>query len=130
MAGNDHQDFSKPVMVGCILGLPDAENHLDSILGKLEPFCTAGTLGAGATWLSDRCVRPQPTLSERIATHVLTLRSVAGIGRAPARRSLLDVFAVGQFGQAQDAGLGGGTEGGQQRVNVDERPISDVDPTD
>ena len=49
MAGNDHPDFSKPVMVGCILGLADAENHLDSILGKLEPFCTAGTLGAGAT---------------------------------------------------------------------------------
>ena len=49
MAGNDHPDFSEPVMVGCIMGLADAENHLDSILGKLEPFCTAGTLGAGAT---------------------------------------------------------------------------------
>ena len=98
MAGNDHPDFSKPVMVGCILGLADAENHLDSILGKLEPFCTLSALS----------------------------RELA----APARRSLLDVFAVGQFGQAQDAGLGGGIEGGQQRVNVGERPISDVDPAD
>jgi hypothetical protein len=61
VAGNDHPDFSKPVMVGCILGLPDAENHLDSILGRLVPFCTAGTLGAGATWLLPRQERSSQT---------------------------------------------------------------------
>ena len=112
MAGNDHPDFSKPVMVAGTARDADSSDR----------FACWSALNRNAGSLS--------TLSERIATHVLTRRSVAGIGRAPARRSLLEVFAVGQFGQAQDAGLGGGIEGGQQRVNVGERPISDVDPAD
>ena len=87
MAGNDHPDFSKPVMVGCILGLPDAENHLDSILGKLEPFCTLSALSRelAARRPADYCSMSSPSDSSgRLRTRVS-----AGGSRAASSASML-----------------------------------------
>ena len=84
MAGNDHPDFSKPVMVGCILGLPDAENHLDSILGKLEPFCTAGTLGLGPLGYRIDVCDPNPLCLSRISRLVRRFHRSPALGIDPA----------------------------------------------